>query len=203
MADQTKVNLPTTVTLLDCRKDENVTASFASLHRERAKESVDNGWWDVSGIPKQKLEEEVDFHWDWTALVSHWQNNPYARAVAVVTPDEAVQGAMIYLVNGKSVLEEEKRAVVIERLAVAPYSREWLTESPYYRGGGTGLLMYAICQSYSLGFGGRVNLFAAGREDFYQDRGFVRTKIVSDEMSLFELPSQVALAALQRKGMLP
>jgi GNAT superfamily N-acetyltransferase len=203
MADESKVNLPTTVTLSECCTDSGVTASFVGLHRELAKDGVDNGWWHISGVSTQELEEEVDFHWDWTELISRWQNKPFAKAVAVVTPDGLVQGAMIYLVNGKSVLEEEKRAVVIDRLAVAPRNREWLAEHPRYRGAGTGLLAYAICQSYSLGFEGRVNLFAAGREDFYQDRGFLRTEVVSDEMSLFELPSAVALAALRQKGMLP
>ncbi len=203
MADETKVDLPTAVTLLDCRSNSEVTASLKSLHRELAKESLNSSWWDISGVPKETLEDEVDYYWDWLALVSHWQNKPYASAMAVVTPDESVEAAMIYLVNGKSVLEEGEKTVLVERLAVAPHNREQLTNRPHYRGAGTALLMFAICQSYSLGFDGRVNLFAAGSEGFYRAKGFVRTEVISDEMSLFEPPSRTAMQALRHKGMLP
>ena len=62
--------------------------------------------------------------------------------------------------------------------------------------------MYAVCQSYVLGLQGRINLFAAGEEQFYLDRGFVRTEESQDDMSLFELPSQAALNHLKDKGIL-
>jgi len=122
--------------------------------------------------------------------------------MGVVLDDGSVQGAMIYWVNGKSALEEGKRTVLIDRLATAPRNRQWLSDNPYYRGAGSGLLTYALCQSHFLGFQARVNLFAAGDEQFYINRGFVRTEIVHEGMTLFELPSSVALEHLTRKGML-
>ncbi len=60
--------------------------------------------------------------------------------------------------------------------------------------------MSAVRQSFILGLEGRVNLFAAGQEQFYLDRGFVRTEIVHDEMSLFELPRSAAMEYLTEKG---
>ena len=62
--------------------------------------------------------------------------------------------------------------------------------------------MLAVCQSFILGLEGRVTLFAAGREQFYLDRGFVRTEVIHDEMSLFELPRSVAIEYLTEKGIL-
>jgi hypothetical protein len=202
MSDHRKVNLPERVTITDVRKNARVTANLVRLDRETAKLCIDQKWWEVEGVSAQRLREEIDYHWKWKVLISKYQNNPYVTNMAVVLEDGSVQGAMIYRVDGKSVLEPGKRTVLIDRVATAPKNRDGLIANPCYRGAGSGLLTFALCQSYVLGLQARVNLFAAGDEQYYVDRGFVRTKIVHEEMALFELPSSVALERLTRKGML-
>ncbi len=199
MSDQHKVNLSDKVTLLDLRANATVTARLISLSREIAKLRIDQEWWSVEGVSEQRLRGEVDYHWQWKVLVSKIQNKPYIRSVAVVLGSGSVEGAMIYRVDAKSVLEPGQRAVLIDRLATAPRNRNNLSPSPCYRGAGSGLLMLAVCQSFILGFEGRVTLFAAGQEQFYLDRGFVRTEVVQDEMSLFELPKGVAIEYLTER----
>ncbi len=202
MSDQNKVNVTDEITLLDLRVKSSVTARVISLNREVAGRRIDQEWWNVEGVSEQRLQEEVDYHWKWKVLVSKGQNNPYIRSVAVVLESGSVEGAMIYRVDAKSVLEPGQRAVLIDRLATAPRNRDNLSVSPCYRGAGSGLLMLAVCQSFILGLEGRVTLFAAGREQFYLDRGFVRTEVIHDEMSLFELPRSVAIEYLTEKGIL-
>lgn len=202
MSDHNKVNLPATIALTDLRGDMRVTAKLVSLDRETTKLCIDRQWWELEDVSAQRLLQEVDYHWEWRVLISKFQNNPYVRCLAVVLDDRTVQGAMIYRVDGKSVLEAGKRTVLIDRLATAPQNRSGLTANPCYRGVGSGLLTFALCQSYFLGFQGRVSLFAAGDEQFYVSRGFVRTKIEHESMPLFELPSSIALEQLTRNGML-
>jgi hypothetical protein len=75
-------------------------------------------------------------------------------------------------VDAKSALVEGEGAVFIDRLATAPWNRPNLTNSPVFRGGGTGLIIYAIALSYSLAFRGRVNLSAVANDGFYSQLGF-------------------------------
>ena len=170
-----------------------------SLNREVAGRRIDQEWWHVEGVSERRLREEVDYHWKWKVLVSKSQNNPYVRSMAVVLESGSVEAAMIYRVDAKSVLEPGRRAVLIDRLFTRPRNRDNLSASPCYRGAGSGLLMLAVCQSFILGLEGRVTLFAAGREPFYLDRGFVRTEVIHDEMSLFELPRKRCRRILDRE----
>jgi hypothetical protein len=197
-----KVNLPETVTLTDLYRDANVIAKLVTLDRETANFRIDQQWWNVKGVSAERLKKEVDFHWKWKVLISKIQNDPYAKCKGVVLEDGSIQGAMIYRVDAKSTLEPGKKAVYIDRLAVAPQNRNDLIGNPCYRGTGTGLLTFALCQSYLLGFQTRVNLFAAGSEQFYTDRGFVRTRVVHEEMPLYEIPTGVAMKQLTQKGIL-
>ena len=199
MSDQHTLKMADKVTLLDLRSKSSVTARLISLSREVAKLRIDQEWWNVEGVSEQRLRDEVDYHWKWKVLVSKIQNIPYVRSVAVVLESGSVEGAMIYRVDAKSVLELGQRAVLIDRLATAPRNRDDLSDSPCYRGAGSGLLMLAVRQSFILGLEGRVTLFAAGREQFYLDRGFVRTEVIHDEMPLFELPKGVAMQYFTEK----
>lgn len=202
MSDDLKVNLPETVSLRDLRTNASVTARLLSLDRETAKLFIDQRWWEVEGVSARRLRDEVDYEWKRKVLISKYQNIPFVKCKAVILRDKSVQAAMIYRVDGKSVLEPGKRAVLIDRLATAPENRDGLSDNPRYRGAGSGLLTFALCQSYVLGFEGRVNLFAAGDELFYGNRGFVRTETVYEEMTLFELPSAVAIDHLVKIGIL-
>lgn len=109
---------------------------------------------------------------------------------------------MLFRVDALSALSEGHQAVFIDRLAAAPRNRAALVESPVFRGGGTGLLIHAVAQSYSLGFGGRVNLFPIANEPFYTERGFRPTNTVAGDDVLFELPTEAAIELLVARGLI-
>jgi len=96
-------------------------------------------------------------------------------------------------------------SVYVDRLAAAPRNRHWLVADPLYRGVGKGLLLRAVCHSYLLGLGGRVNLVSVPRERtrrFYERRGLVAVR-EDDEGSIeYELSEQAAHQWLQEEGYL-
>jgi hypothetical protein len=63
----------------------------------------------------------------------------------------------------------DRRLVYIEAIASAPWNRRELQETPYIKGVGTALLLYARQRSLELGYEGRVGLHSlASVETFYQ-----------------------------------
>lgn len=193
---------PQEVRLFSCSTGEEVVAAIQTLHREDAKLLIDRDWWANLGPTLRDPANEPDRHWRWRELVSKRQNKPYFRSICVKTPANKIESAMLIRVDVLSALEEGERSVLIDRLATAPRNRVGLVEYPQFRGGGEGLLYYAIALSYSLGLSGRVSLFPIASEGFYLDRGFVRTDIIEDEETLFELPAATAISKLQERGLI-
>ena len=77
--------------------------------------------------------------------------------------------------------------------------------SPLYRGGGTGLLYRVMAHSYSLGFGGRVNLCALpvpNTEEFYQRLGFLPAGMNPEDMMIYEIRPGQAVKNLINAGWL-
>lgn len=196
------MELPTKLKLTLCQTGETVLSEIHRLDRERAKDQIDGRWWKDLGETKIEPLDEPDSHWEWRAIVSTYQNKPYFQSVAAITPDGEIQAAMVYRVDLKSVLEPDKRAVYVDRLATAPRNRDKLMESPLYRGGGYGLLVYAIAQSYSLGFEGRVNLLPIANLAWYESRGFTQTDEETADGPLYELPKDRSLQILKQRGLL-
>jgi hypothetical protein len=109
---------------------------------------------------------------------------------------------MVYRLDAKSFIDTSFGAVNIEALATAPRNRPRLVQNPLYRGVGCGLLLRAVCHSYLLGFGGRVNLLAFDRPEtveFYQSRGFQIVPLEEDGPFLEVTPEQ-AVVWLKREG---
>jgi hypothetical protein len=193
---------PSKVRLTRCLSGEQETARIDVLLREDAKKLINGAWWLGLDQTIRDPQKEPDRHWDWRHLVSMYQNKPFFRTVCVKTADGAVQAAMLFRVDARSALDADERALFVDRLATAPRNRDWLVRSPVYRGAGSGLLSYATAVSYSLGFGGRVNLFPIAHEEFYLSRGFVQTHVEQDGDPLFELPAKAALSQLIERGLL-
>ncbi|MCO6454545.1 MAG: hypothetical protein J5I93_04435 [Pirellulaceae bacterium] len=135
-------------------------------------------------------------------IVAKFQNKPFYRSKCVVTEDKFIQAAMLFRVDALSALSTGKRAVFVDRLATAPQNRDKLVKAPVFRGGGTGLLVYAVAQSYSLGFEGRVNLFPVANEHFYTGLGFQPTDVSEGQDVLFELPAASAIRLLKERGLI-
>lgn len=196
------MTIPDQVRLKRCLTGQEDVARVSTLSREDAKVLVDAAWWSDLEPLIRDVADEPDRHWNWRQLVSVYQNKPYFRAVCVKTADGAVQAAMLFRVNALSAIEAGRGVVFVDRLATAPRNRDKLVKNPMFRGAGGGLLTYAAAVSYSLGFSGRLNLFPIANEQFYLDRGFVRTGVTQDGETLFELPAAVALSLLQSRGLL-
>ncbi len=196
------MRVPTDLDLTDCASGETVAATVEAIHREDAKAFIDSRWWKHLGETHYTAREEDDSHWEWRAIISDNQNDPYFRAVGVRTSDSQIQAAMALRVNAKSQIVPGERAVFVDRLASAPWNRDKLVIEPQFRGAGTGLIHYAIALSYSLGFRGRVNLVPIANFEFYENLGFVPTTTLKDGDVVYELPESEALKILKQRGLL-
>lgn len=177
-------------------------ATIESLDREIAKVKIDSNWWRPMTEFISDLKDEPDSEWRWRDLVSRAQNKPFFRARCVKSVNGEIQAALLLRVDAKSVLVEGEGAVFIDRLATAPWNRPNLTKSPVYRGGGTGLIIYAIALSYSLAFQGRVNLSAVANDGFYSQLGFRAVQQDQYGDVLFEIPEERARALLVERGLI-
>lgn len=196
------MDLPTIVELTRCASGTKERAGIETLTREAAKGRIDMLWWDGLNSTLRDPDDEPDRHWEWRVIVSKFQNKPYYRSKCVRTKDDSIQAAMLFRVDALSALASGKRAVLVDRLATAPQNRDKLVKAPVFRGGGTGLLLYAVAQSYSLGFEGRINLFPVANEHFYTKLGFQPTNVSQGEDVLFELPAATAIDLLKAKGLI-
>jgi hypothetical protein len=196
------MDLPNIVMLTRCDTGGKEPASIETLDRETAKTRIDRDWWENLPPTLQDLEDEPDHHWEWRMIVSRSQNKPYFRSKCVKTDDGNIQAAILFRVDALSAIEAGNRAVFVDRLATAPQNRDKLVNAPVFRGGGTGLLLYAVAQSYFLGFEGRVNLFPVANQDFYTRLGFQPTNVTTGEDVLFELPAASAIGLLAAKGLI-
>lgn len=197
------MGVPTKLSLTRCATGDEELASIDTLTREDAKVLIDRAWWQDLGTTLRDPTDESDRHWNWRELVSANLNKPYFPAVCVKSADGAIQGAAIYQVNARSAIEPGQRAVFVDRLATAPWNRDWLAARPRFRGTGTGLLRHAIATSYSLGLAGRVALFPIANVEFYVAIGFQPTDALVSDDRLYELPSSSAIEILRQRGLIP
>jgi GNAT superfamily N-acetyltransferase len=195
-------NLPAAVTVVRCETGEAVEARLVDLTAKLAKTKIGGAWWVGLSVSKTRSREEGDHHWDWAAEVGKHQNKLYVESVAIQTTDDAVQGAAVYLLNGRSVLVDGAGAILPHWLATAPRNRPWLVPRPEYRGVGTNLIRWAAYHSYHLGFGGRIVLATLPSERtvaFYESLGFRATSAEEDDMVVYELEPMQARALFSRR----
>jgi|GEM_PF-1110952 len=197
-------NLPDKVTLTDVVRKSEFDASIVKLTRETAKHQMDAAWWQIGGS-KSDRQKEGDHAWSWTRIVGEVRQDRFAKLVAVQTPDGEIQGAIKYLFDGESLLQPGEPSIFVEYLAAAPQNREWMVNPPKYRGVGTALVFYAVCDSWISGRQGRVTLVSLSSEktrEFYTRRGFSEVSTLEDGNVEFEMTSIAAERWLRQRGML-
>ena len=197
-------NLPDKVTLTDVVRKSECDASIVKLTREIAKHQMDAAWWQIGGS-KSDRQKEGDHAWSWTRIVGEVRQDRFAKLVAVQTPDGEIQGAIKYLFDGESLLQPGEPSIFVEYLAAAPQNREWMVNPPKYRGVGTALVFYAVCDSWISGRQGRVTLVSLSSEktrEFYTRRGFSEVSTLEDGNVEFEMTSIAAERWLRQRGML-
>ncbi len=196
------MDVPTLIELTRCSTGQPEQARIETLSREEAKTGIDETWWSNLEPTLRDPMQEPDHHWKWKEIVSAYQNKPYFRSKCIITSNGHVQAAMLLRVDAYSAIETGKRSVFVDRLATAPHNRHGLVDSPVFRGCGTGLLVYAVALSHSLGFEGRVNLIPVAHEVFYTDLGFEPTSEIKDGDSVFELAATRAQQWLMTRGLI-
>jgi len=170
-----------------------------------AKRKIDGEWWQIGGS-RTKRQQEGDHSWSWTKIFGEHRGAKAREMVAVLTADGAVQGAMSYWTNGRSLLDNDLETVFVHHIATAPWNRPWLVEKPRFRGVGTSLLLYAVCHSYLLTLDGRLTLLSLPTEktrEFYLKRGFTTVAKHEDGSIEFELTPENAQRWLQEQGIIP
>lgn len=193
------VNLPVSLQLTDCRTGGAASAHLVELHARLAKSRVDAAWWRDLGVSSLRRREEGDHSWNWADRIGMFRNSLAVESVGVQTSDGEIQGAMIYRIDGASVIETGKGAVYIDRLATAPRNREGLVDEPVYRGAGTCLLRWAAYHSFKLGLGGRLVLASLPDPNttaFYERLGFKATPADEGDMVIYELEPTEAQALI-------
>lgn len=196
------MDVPSIVELTRCDSGAKEQAQIETLTRESAKSQIDAVWWRGLGTTLRDPDDEPDRQWQWRVILSKFQSKPAYRAKCVRSSGGDIEAAMLFRVDVSSALSKGQRALFVDRLATAPRNRDGLVESPGFRGAGTGLLIFAIAQSYSLGFGGRVNLYPIANVLFYEGRGFQATNVTKGEEMLYELPAEAAMQVLVARGLI-
>ena len=175
------------------------------ITRQLAASKIDGRWWAIKAQAGARREDEDDHHWPWRKLVGEHRSDLTWEFVGVQTDDGEIQGAIAYRIDFKSFLVPELTSVYVDRLAAAPRNRPWLVADPIYKGSGKGLLLRAVCHSYLLGLGGRVNLVSVPSERtrrFYERRGFAAVREDEDGSIEYELSDEAAQRWLQEEGYL-
>lgn len=179
------------------------TADIVSLSPEIARDLIDSTWWE--NISPELMLFEMDNHWRWEEKIIKKKSNILYDFVAIRSDEAYLEGAMIYLRAVKSQLNSKNLCGWIDYLATAPRNREWLADSPLYKGIGTAFLYWAILRSYRTGLKGRIRLESLPSENtikFYERKGFIKTNFPASEDGLisYELPEDAAMEILDRGG---
>jgi hypothetical protein len=194
------------VSVFDLHKNQEVVGKIVELNRQWAYFVIQRKWRQNltlrEDLPIRAVTEESDYYWNWPRLVRRFYSKAECECLGLLIGPR-IEGAIIYRVNEQSAIEPGKGAVFVEFLAPAPRNRPSLCVHPRYKYVGTGLLTVAVLHSYQLGLGGRVSLCPVGNSaGFYEERDFLRTKVHKDGMVVYEIPTQVAIERLAKKGVI-
>jgi hypothetical protein len=138
-------------------------------------------WWQDPMIDADAAEREIDRHWDWSKLLIEREEGIVlaSRKFAVVTGDDAIQGAAMFSTAGVDCVMERGQALFVELLFTAPRNRYWLRrdKTEQFRGVGLELLCAIAEESRDLGFGGRLKLESSQSfVGWYKNRGLQVTR---------------------------
>ncbi|HEX5242105.1 MAG TPA: hypothetical protein VFW23_02500 [Tepidisphaeraceae bacterium] len=170
---------PKVTTLLFAPAGQYVEAKIVELTPELADQRIHRDWWADDGLLEQFDPPPIDRHWNWNEMgIEHDGRMLAAKKVAIVTGDQAVQGAMMISTEPvPSVLSPLAEALIIELLFTAPRNRPSLRRdgNSFFLGVGTELLTWGAWLSRERGCEGRLLLDGSPEYvGWYEKRGLQR-----------------------------
>ena len=192
---------------------DRVEAGIVLLTENMANQKIAVEWWNDAALNAVAVERQIDRHWDWNCMAIEMDGREIeSEKYAIVTGDEAIQGAMMISTEPvSSVLEPGARCLLVELLFTAPWNRPdvRVDGQAFFVGVGTQLLRWAVMLSGSLGCEGRIRL--DGSPDYvtwYENRGLQRLDVEpivfeGTEYTAMELSADAAARLLEgraRKG---
>jgi hypothetical protein len=157
--------LPKITTLFFAPTNQYVEAQIVELTADVAEQKIHRDWWKDAHLLDQFDPPPIDRRWNWKEMGIEYEGRTLAtEKVAIVTGDQAVQGAMMISVEPlPSVLSPVDGALFIELLFTAPRNRPALRldQSAYFLGVGTELLTWGASLSRENGCEGRLLLDAS------------------------------------------
>jgi len=193
-----------TTTLLFAPTDQYVQAQIVELTPQLAEQRIHGEWWTDPQLLDQFDPTPIDRHWNWNEIaIEHRGKLLASEKVAIITGDQAVQGAMMISDEPvPSVLSPGDSALLIELLFTAPRNRPLLRRdgSSYFLGVGTALLTWGASLSQAKGCEGRVLLDGSPEYiRWYEKRGL---KKLDAEPIVFEgvryKPMELSAVAARR-----
>lgn len=182
------MTVPRTTTLFFAPTRQFVEAHIVEMTPDLADRKIHLEWWADPALLDRLEPAPIDRFWNWNEMGIEFEDRPLAaKKLAVLTGDDALQGAMTISTQGvPSVLESGRQTLFVELLFTAPRNRPSLRRDgkPWFLGVGTGLLSWAAWLSREKGYEGRLRL--DGSPDYvgwYQRRGL---QTLGLEPSIFE-----------------
>jgi hypothetical protein len=174
------MKLPQIVTLRYVPSQADIDARIVALTDAMIRERMNDAWWEDPALDPGLTENEIDREWDWLSLEIERDGEILdSRKLAIVTADDAVQGAMLVSTQGVPCERKHERdtlALFVELLFAAPSNRQWIRNdrAEQFRGVGLYLLRAAAQLSREAGFGGRLKLESSpGFVEWYRKRGLL------------------------------
>lgn len=203
--------LPRNIHLTLCSTAKAVPAQIVELTPEMVATRMGDAWWKSTRIKIPEGYRPVDIDWDWAAfaeVIRDFPDDAHAKMVAVVTPDQEIQGAL--LVSTEKVpsdLRFSGEALVIQGICTAPHNRDNLALGGLglYSGVGVNLLLWAVSLSMELSCQGRLRLDASPEEfQWYERRGFQDLQLGKRDLGgidylPMELPVEAAAMLLAKQ----
>jgi hypothetical protein len=196
--------LPTLTTLFFAPTGQYVEAQIVELTADLAEQQIHRAWWADDGLLEQFDPPPIDRHWNWNEMAVEYDGKPLAaEKVALVTGNQAVQGAMMISAEPvPSILSAGTGALFVELLFTAPRNRPSLRSdgSAFFLGVGTELLTWGAWLSREMGYEGR--LLLDGSPEYlawYEKRGLQK---LNAKPNVFEavayMPMELPVLAAQR-----
>jgi hypothetical protein len=199
--------LPKLTTLFFAPTGQYVEAQIVELTAALAERQIHRGWWMDDNLLEQFDPPPIDRHWNWNEMGIEYDGRPLvAEKVAIVTGDQAVQGAMMISAEPvPSVLSSAAGALFVELLFTAPRNRPPLRRdgNAFFLGVGTELLTWGAWLSREKGYEGRLLLDGSPEYvGWYEKRGLQKldTKPIVFEGVAYtpmELPARAAQQLLK------
>jgi hypothetical protein len=173
---------PRITTLFFAPTGQYVQARIVELTADLAKHQIHRAWWTDAALLDRFDPTPIDRHWNWNEDVIEYDGSPLAaERFAIVTDDQAVQGAMMVsadpissLLAPATGLSIGTGALFVELLFTAPRNRPALRRdgNPFFQGVGLKLLAFAARLSRERDQDGRLVLHGSpDYEPWYEKRG--------------------------------